>query len=113
MAKVNFLREKQVVEGKEGEILRTAGLNAGIAVHRGMHKMLNCRGKGLCATCRVLIKNGTMKNASPKGIFEKIRLALAWVAIGEEDMRLSCQTKVMGDLDVYTQPEVNLYGHKV
>ncbi len=113
MAKVNFLREKQVVEVKEGEILRTAALHAGIGVHKGISKTLNCRGKGLCATCRVLIKNDTMKNASPKGIFEKMRLALAWVSIGEEDMRLSCQTKVMGDLDVYTQPEMNLYGRNV
>ena len=113
MAKVNFLREKQVVEVKEGEVLRTAALRAEIEIHRGMHKMLNCRGKGACATCRVLIKNGTMKNASPKGLLEKIRLAMAWVAIGEDDMRLSCQTKVMGDLDVYTQPEVNLYGRNV
>ena len=113
MPKVNFVREKKVIEVKDGENLRVACLSAGIEIYRGMHKHLNCRGKGLCATCRVLIKNGTMKNVSLKGIIEKIRLALSWVAIGEEDMRLSCKVKVQGDIDVYTQPEINLYGRKV
>jgi len=31
--------------------------------------------------------------------------------IGNEDtMRLACRTKVMGDMDVVTQPELNLTG---
>ncbi|MBI4430432.1 MAG: (2Fe-2S)-binding protein [Candidatus Omnitrophica bacterium] len=113
MPKINFLREKKVIEVKEGENLREAALNAGIEIYRGIHNLLNCRGKGLCATCRVLIKNDTIKNASPKGIFEKLRLAFSWVAIGEEDMRLSCKVRVKGDVDVYTQPELNLYGRKI
>ena len=112
MPKVRFLREKKEIEVKEGENLRESALRNGIEVYRGAHKFLNCRGHGTCATCRVLIKNDTMKNASGMGIAEKVRLAVSFVAIGEEDMRLSCQVRVLGDLDVYTQPELNLYGRK-
>ena len=113
MPKVNFLRENKIVEVKEGENLREAALREGIELYEGLTKHLNCRGKGFCATCRVAIKNSTMKNASPMSLFEKTRLALTWAAIGEEDLRLSCQVKVLGDIDVYTQPERNLYGRKI
>lgn len=113
MPKVNFLKERKVVEVKQGDNLREVALREGIEIYSGLKKILNCRGKGLCATCRVVIKNNTMKGLSPMGLFEKIRLALSWVGIGEENMRLSCQTKVEGDVDVWTQPEINLYGKKI
>lgn len=113
MPKVKFLRENKVVEAKEGENLRELALREGVEIYEGLSKHTNCRGKGLCATCRVLIKNGTMKNVSPQSLFEKARLGLAWSSIGEEDMRLSCQASVLGDCEVYTQPEMNLYGRKV
>jgi len=94
-----------------GANLREAALKAGIQVYPGINKFINCLGHGTCGTCRVLVKNDTMKNCSPKGIIEKMRIALSFFSIGcENEIRLSCQVKVLGDIDVETTPEFNLYG---
>lgn len=112
MPKVKFIKEQKEIEVPVGANLREEATKAGIAVYKGINKYLNCYGHGTCGTCRVLIKNDTMKNCSPKGFFEKTRLALSWFALGvENEVRLSCKTKVMGDIEVYTQPEWNLSGN--
>ncbi len=111
MPKVRFLKEAKEIEVSAGANLREAALKNGVQVYAGMNKYLNCLGHGACGTCRVLIKNGTMENCSPMGIFEKIRIGLSWFAIGcEKEVRLSCQTKVVGNIDVETTPEMNLFG---
>ncbi|MBI4398564.1 MAG: (2Fe-2S)-binding protein [Candidatus Omnitrophica bacterium] len=111
MPKIRFLKEAKDVEVPSGANLRDSGLTHGVAMHRGINKYLNCLGHGTCGTCRVLVKNDTMKHCSPKGLWEKLRLALSWFAIGvESEIRLSCQTKVLGDVDVETTPELNLFG---
>ncbi|MBI4971191.1 MAG: (2Fe-2S)-binding protein [Candidatus Omnitrophica bacterium] len=108
---IRFLKEAKDVEVPAGANLRQAALKADITVYSGVNKYLNCMGHGTCGTCRVLIKNDTMKNCSPKGLIEKIRLALSYFAIGcENEIRLSCQVKVTGNIDVETTPAFNLYG---
>jgi ferredoxin len=64
------------------------------------------------------IKKG-QDNVSPPGIWEKINTANVlnpfgfFAKIGHEDeMRLSCQTKVYGDVEVETTPEFNWHGEK-
>ncbi len=58
----------------------------------------------------MLITKG-MENTSEMGLLEKLRLKWSFVYIGNEDtMRLACQTKVQGDMDVVTQPPLNLFG---
>ena len=110
MPKVRFIKEKQEIELPYGANLRDEALKAGIEIHRRRHKWLHCRGHGTCGTCRVLIKKG-MENISRPGRLERFRLALALFAIGAEDeVRLSCQTKVLGDIEVETQPPLNLFG---
>ena len=80
---------------------------------------------GMCGTCRVLITKG-MENASPMGLMERTRfkwpiptpvtpLALdplpCMAFVGNEDtMRLACQTRVNGDMEVQTTPPLNLFG---
>ena len=114
MPKVRFLNEAKEIEVSARANLREAALKEGVQVYAGINKYLNCLGHGTCGTCRVLIKNDTMKNCSPKGWFEKLRIALSWFAIGcEDEVRLSCQVKVMGDIDVETTPAMNLYGKPV
>lgn len=111
MPKVKFIREKQEIEVPAGANLREAAQKAGIEVYEGLNKYLNCYGHGTCGTCRVLIKNDTLKNSSKKSLLEKLRLQLSWFAIGvESEVRLSCQTKVEGDIEVYTRPEWNYSG---
>ena len=87
-------------------------MKAGISVYRRRHKIVNCRGKGSCGTCRVLIKKG-MENTSSMGRWERFRLGISLVSVGFEDqMRLSCQTHVLGDIEVETVPTLNMSGEK-
>lgn len=110
MPVVNFVNEKKQVQVQEGANLRRAALDAGIPIYPGIHKVLNCHGLSQCAACRVLITKG-MENASQMGMMESLRLKWSFVYIGNEDsMRLSCQTQVNGDMDVVTQPPLNLFG---
>jgi ferredoxin len=107
---VNFVNEKKQVQVPDGANLRKEALKADIPLYPGIHKYANCRGLAQCASCRVLITKG-MENASRMGFLEKIRLKFSFVYIGNEDtMRLACQTKVLGDMDVITKPPLNLYG---
>lgn len=110
MPVINFVNEKKQIEVPEGTNLRRAALDAGVQLYPFPHNYLNCHGFSQCGSCRVLITKG-MDNATPKGLMEKARLALSFAYIGnEETMRLSCQTKVEGDMDVITTPPMNLFG---
>lgn len=110
MPLVNFVNEKKQIQVPDGANLRKEALQAGIPLYPGIHKYLNCHGLAQCASCRVLITKG-MDNTNPQTLMEKLRLKLSFCYIGNEDtMRLSCQTKVHGDIDVVTQPPLNLYG---
>lgn len=121
---IKFIKEKKEIEVPVGANLRNAAIDAGINLHQGLNgvgaglnKVFNCHGLGLCGTCRVLITKG-MENASPMGGMEwaKFRIPfpdpmapLAFVG-HEQTMRLACQTKVNGDIEVETGPPVDLFG---
>ncbi len=111
MPKVRFLRSGTEVEVEQGANLRQVALRNGVQLYPGIHRLANCHGLGQCGSCRVLLQNGTERNAGPRTLVEKLRLAMAYFAIGHGDaMRLACQTRVMGDLDVLEQPPVNFSG---
>jgi ferredoxin len=121
---VKFIKENKEIEVPHGANLRKEAIKAGINVHQGVNGMgasinrfLNCHGLGQCGTCRVKITKG-MENTSPMGLMEKFRFynplpdpfpCLAYIG-NEETMRLACQTKVLGDLEVETGPELDLFG---
>ena len=114
MPKVLFVNEKKEIEVPQGSNLRKEAMKAGIPLYAGMHRYLNCRGLGLCGTCRVLVKSG-MENLNPKTLMEKVNFNLhpltSFAYIGHEDeMRLACQARVNGDCSIVTQPSMNLYG---
>jgi hypothetical protein len=59
-----------------------------------------------------------MENASPMGMWEKFRFynplpdplpSMAYIG-NEDSMRLACQTRVLGDLEVETGPRLDLFG---
>ncbi len=110
---VTFVNEKKEIQVPEGANLRAEALRAGVPIYPGVHKVAHCPGIGVCGTCRVLITKG-IENASPMGWWERGRFKLfllSMIRVGHEDtMRLSCQTKVMGDMTVETQPPLNLFG---
>ena len=110
MPKVVFVNEKQEIEVPVGANLRTEARKAGIQLYAGLHKYLNCRGLGLCGTCKVLVKKG-MENLSPRKGLERFTIACMLASIGHEDeMRLSCQVTVNGDCSVETTPAFNWSG---
>jgi ferredoxin len=134
MPKVVFVNEKKEIEVPEGANLREEARKAGIEIYKGLDRYLNCRGLGLCGTCRVLVKKG-MENLGPKGMtpeqfkeyrekvakgeakpnrktfMERLTLGRMLSAIGhEDDMRLSCQVQVFGDCSVETRPSFNWSG---
>ena|SRR5437870_6779963 len=115
MPKVKFTKEKKELEVPKGANLRQVMLDNGIGVYRGIHRkrMANCGGHGNCGTCRVYLKSGE-ENASPRGLRERLRTALAFFMIGhEEEARLSCQTTVEGDMTVEATPEFNWFGEEL
>jgi ferredoxin len=110
MPKVLFVKEKKEIEVPDGANLRVEARKNGLEIYRGIDRYINCRGNGLCGTCRVLVKKG-MENLSPKGRLERIKLAMMLSSIGHEDeIRLACRTQVHGDCSIETKPAMNLYG---
>lgn len=115
MAKLKFKKEKdkekKQIEVEDGINLRKAMMTNGIDPYPdALSRRLNCGGKGRCGTCRVHIEEG-MENASAKTWLETWRIRLSWFAIGVEDkVRLSCQTKVQGDLTIDERPDFNWSG---
>jgi ferredoxin len=124
MPLVKFINENKEIEVPEGANLRKEAMKAGINVHQGVNgfgakinQFVNCHGFSQCGTCRVRIVKG-MENASPMGGMEKFRFynplpdpfpSMAFVG-NEDTMRLACQVKVLGDMEVETGPKVNLFG---
>ena len=132
MPVVKFVKENKEIEVSEGSNLRTEAIKAGINPHQGlngmgasMNKYFNCKGFGQCGTCRVNIVEG-MENVTSMGMVEKLRFRCplptpvtpggidplpCMAFVGNEDtMRLACQVKVHGDIEVETGPELDLFG---
>ena len=119
MPTVKFVNEKKSIEVPEGANLRKEAMKAGVEVYSGIHKVLHCPGIGCCGSCRVRIVKGT-ENVSRQGWREKLRF-LAFVLdpfaffhrLGQEDeLRLSCQTRVKGNIEVETHPPMNWHGDR-
>jgi ferredoxin len=117
MPRVKFVNEKVVAEPHEGEDLRTIARRNGVQIYSGPHKILNCRGLGLCCSCNVVIASGK-ENVSRKGWLEAAwkwlnpLLSLKILSNGTKEVRLACQTKVQGDVEVVTHPGINWHGEK-
>ncbi|KAG5190166.1 ferredoxin, partial [Tribonema minus] len=78
--------------------LRKALMGAGIEIYPLQGKIYNCGGGGSCGTCTVNVVAGG-NNCSPKGPAEKKLLGNK-----PETYRLSCCTKVNGNITVATKP---------
>ncbi len=125
---IKFVKENKEVEVPQGTILRNAAMRAGINLNCGLNgfgarinKYVNCGGKGMCGTCRVLITKG-MENTNPMTKREWYQFKNAFhfpipdpipclAFVGHEDtMRLACMVRVNGDIEVESCPPVNLFG---
>lgn len=111
MPKVKFYKEKTEIEVDRGANLREAALEAGVEIYPGINRVVNCLGHGSCGSCRVLLMNGTVENTNSQTFLERMRFKISYLNIGDEkEMRLACQTKVMGDIEVFTKPSFNWAG---
>jgi len=83
------------IECEEGAILRDVLKEAGLSVYNGRAEQFNCRGTGSCGTCAVQVDGAV----SEEGKKEKARL---WLPPHHpsHDVRLACQTRVEGDVEV-------------
>jgi ferredoxin len=132
MPRVKFIKENKEIDVPHGANLRKEAIKAGINLYAGFNGVgagvnyyLNCHGFGQCGMCRVRITRG-MENTNPMGTMETARFkcpvptpvtplafdplpCMAYIG-NEETMRLACKTSVLGDIEVETGPEINLFG---
>ena len=128
---VKFTKEKKEIEVPEGANLRDEAIKAGVNLNcalsgvsegidnfiHSFSKYANCHGFGLCGTCRVKITQG-MENTNSITSLEKVKKYVpvpdplpSLAFIGNEDtMRLACKTKIHGDIEVETLPELDMFG---
>jgi ferredoxin len=110
MPKVSIPSKKIELEVPEGTNLRECLRREGVEVYQGLTRYVNCFGHGTCGECRLLVKKGN-ENLSGKGILERLTLFRMFSTIGNEnEMRLSCQCTVKGDVEIEPQPEMNISG---
>jgi ferredoxin len=104
MPVVTFHHEHRSFDVEPGTNLRRLMLKVNVTPYNGLDMLTNCRGHNFCGTCAVEIVDG--KGASPRGQDEEATLTgnLAIAKIVEKNVRLSCQTSVMGDMVVKTHP---------
>ena len=85
----------QEIDCERGAILRDVLLEAGESPHNGRADLLNCRGHGTCGTCAVAVDGDVTEPTSR----ERRRLSIP-PHDPDSGLRLSCQTRVEGDLEV-------------
>ncbi len=93
MPTINYDGER--IECKTGDELREALLAAGLSPHNATSNYANCGGRAICGTCAV----GVSGPVSEMGEDERKRLS-KWPHDLDSDLRLACQTRVEGDIDV-------------
>jgi 2Fe-2S ferredoxin len=89
MPQVTFLYDgkKKVVHDETGKTILQIALDHDIPMEHA------CGGNGFCTTCMCAVRGG-MENLSPRNDREEN------MGITEDPWRLSCQTKVEGDITI-------------
>lgn len=100
MPLIFFEREGKTISANAGWNLRKLAQANGIEIYRGLNKIFNCRGNGLCGTCKVEVYAHEEGDVSPKTAMEEKKMK----NFTNPDLRLSCQVRVHGNIRVKTQP---------
>jgi ferredoxin len=96
-APVTFTEEDTILVAPIGANLRDLALANGISIYSDVAKAINCRGLGLCTTCRV--------EATPAdGLSAPTPMEQEHLIKNNPKLRLSCQTSVMGPVTISTKP---------
>jgi ferredoxin len=104
MPVVTFYNEHRSHDVETGTNLREFMKRVHVTPYSGLDVLTNCRGHNFCGTCAVEVVDG--KGVSPRGQDEEATLVgnLAIAKIIDKNLRLACQTRVMGDMVVKTHP---------
>ncbi|MGB3495998.1 MAG: 2Fe-2S iron-sulfur cluster-binding protein [Elainellaceae cyanobacterium] len=85
----------KTIQCETGQNLRQVLLKHGVELYNGKAALINCRGIGSCGTCAVLIE-GEVSEANWR---DRTRRSLP-PHNSSRNLRLACQTKVLGDIHV-------------
>ncbi len=104
MPVVTFYNEHRSHEAEAGTNLREFMQRVHITPYQGLTSLTNCRGNNFCGTCAVEVVDG--KGASARSQDEEATLGgnLAIAKVVDKTLRLSCQTRITGDMVVKTHP---------
>lgn len=97
MPTVYFVKQGVAVECAVGTNLRALALQHGISLYSFPNNLVNCLGNGLCGTCRIKVDNPNAVSVRTRSDESKC----AWEGL---EYRLSCQSKVLADVQVITNP---------
>jgi ferredoxin len=97
MPAVYFVKQQRTVDCPAGTNLRRLALDHGIDLYVFPTNILHCRGNGLCGTCRVKVDNPRALSGRTASDERKC----GWEG---EPYRLACQSMVLGDIQVVTNP---------
>ncbi len=96
-APVMFVEDDIIVVAEKGANLRQICLDNNIPLYGGVMTLLNCRGLGLCTSCRVSVDPAD--GVTPPNAMEKVHLIR-----DNPKYRLACQCEVTGPVNVSTKP---------
>jgi ferredoxin len=99
MAKIYFKREHHEAQADGETDLRRVAQEAGVEIYGGLDRVLNCRGRGLCGTCKVRVPQQEV-------LSERTRAEKSKIPVSDPTVRLACQAFAFDDCDVQTFPRV-------
>ncbi len=109
MSVLTLVNENKTVEVPIGANLRQTLRFNKISPYKGIAKFINCRGEGLCGTCRVEIVDGKGVSSRKEDEESVLISSLPFYARKiEKNIRLSCQVSVTGDATIKTYPLVEI-----
>ena len=97
MLEIKFPKQNRTIKVEPGANLRQAAIDTKLSVYPHILKILNCRGRGLCTSCKVEIVSGAV---DPRNDLENEKLASALKRY--PNLRLACQITVNDNLVVHT-----------
>ena len=99
VVRVNLATETKVLRARSGMNLREVLRDNNISFYGKISRWVNCRGRGICATCGVWVNKG------PDPVHWHDSIARQWGY-----PRLSCQIKIHQDLEITILPDKIMWG---